>query len=257
MEASNLGYHDWLYALYLVVTNLKSVASMKMHRELGITQKSAWHLVHRIRKGWATSDGMLFNGPVEVDETYIGGRRRNMKKSKREALTGRGPVGKVAVVGVKDRETNQVSAQVVSDTTAETLQGFVGRNVISGTTIYTDEATAYTNLPNHESVKHSVSEYVRGQVHTNGIESFWYMRRCPKLSCRLERRVEFILRHFLLVRGSSVWTSAENRSQSPEIVITHDLPEILLGQQECSCHPAQRHLTVAPAANNASLFPYA
>ena len=203
MEASNLGYHDWLYALYLVVTNLKSVASMKMHRELGITQKSAWHLVHRIRKGWATSDGMLFNGPVEVDETYIGGRRRNMKKSKREALTGRGPVGKVAVVGVKDRETNQVSAQVVSDTTAETLQGFVGRNVIPGTTIYTDEATAYTNLPNHESVKHSVSEYVRGQVHTNGIESFWSMlkrahkgifyRLSPK---HLHRYVdEFVGRH--------------------------------------------------------------
>ena len=66
MEASNLGYHDWLYALYLVVTNLKSVASMKMHRELGITQKSAWHLVHRIRKGWATSDGMLFNPAFPV-----------------------------------------------------------------------------------------------------------------------------------------------------------------------------------------------
>ena len=79
--------------------------------------------------------------------------------------------------------------------------------------------------------------------------------RCPKLSCRLGRRVEFILRHFLLVRGSSVWTSAENRCQSPEIVITHDLPEILLGQQKRSCHPAQRHLAVAPAANIASLFP--
>ncbi len=130
-------------------------------------------MAHRIRKALGVGDGNLFSGPVEVDETYFGGKRRNMSKSKREGLEGRGSVGKTAVVGMRDRETNRVTAQVVRDTTAETLQGFVQRQVIPGTKIYTDEATAYASLPNHEAVKHSVSEYVRGRVHTNGIESFW------------------------------------------------------------------------------------
>ena len=88
-------------------------------------------------------------------------------------LAGRGAIGKVAVVGVRDRATNRVSAQVVQDTEGDTLQGFVMGNVVPGTTIYTDDAKACTNLPNHQAVKHSVAEYVRGQVHTNGIESFW------------------------------------------------------------------------------------
>ena len=83
-----------------------------------------------------------------------------------------GPVGKAAVVGIRDRATNQVKAKVVPDTTSETLGGFITGTVIPGTKIYTDDATAYTHLPNHESVKHSVAEYVKGQVHTNGIESF-------------------------------------------------------------------------------------
>ncbi len=173
MEASNLGYQDWLFALFLVATNLKSVSSMKLHRDISVTQRTAWHMAHRIRKALSSGDGNLFEGPVEVDETYLGGKRRNMSNSKREELTGRGPVGKTAVVGMRDRETNKVTAKVVDDTTSETLQGFVKRQVVPGTTIYTDESTAYASLPNHDAVKHSVSEYVRGRVHTNGIESFW------------------------------------------------------------------------------------
>ena len=203
MERSNIGYQDWLFAFYLVATNLKSISSMKIHRELDVTQKTAWYLAHRIRKAWDAGSGNLFSGPVEVDETYVGGRRRNMPKAKREQLTGRGPTGKVAVVGAKDRITNQVSAQVVKDTEGETLQRFVMGNVVPGTKIYTDDATAYTHLPNHESVKHSVAEYVRGQVHTNGIESFWatlkrahkgtFHRLSPK---HLHRYVnEFVGRH--------------------------------------------------------------
>ena len=108
MDSSNVGCQDWLYALYLLATNLKGVASMKLHRELKVTQKTAWFLAHRIRKACAVSDKDLFFGPVEVDETYFGGRRHNMRKSKREKLTGRGTVDKVAVVGVRDRETNQI-----------------------------------------------------------------------------------------------------------------------------------------------------
>ena len=173
MEWSKIGYQDWLYALYLIATNLKGVSSMKLHREMKLSQKSAWHLAHRIRKAWASSGGNLFEGPVEVDETYVGGRRRNMRKSKRQGLTGRGAVDKVPVVGVRDRSTNQVAAQVVDDTTSETLERVIKRNVLPGTRIYTDDATAYSNLPNHEAIKHSVAEYVRGQVHTQGVESFW------------------------------------------------------------------------------------
>lgn len=177
MEASNIGYQDWLYALFLVSTNLKSVSSMKLHRDLNVTQKTAWHMAHRIRKSLSIDNTALFAGPVEVDETYIGGKRKNMSNSKRKELadTGRGAVGKTAVVGARDRATKRITAQVVSDTKSETLQGFVKDSTTPGATIYTDDATAYTTLPNHEAVKHSVSEYVRGRVHTNGIESFWSM----------------------------------------------------------------------------------
>ena len=202
MQSSKITYKEWLYALYLVATNLKGVSSMKLHRELGRTQKTAWHAAHRIRK--VLDQGLpLFSGPVEVDETYVGGRRKNMPASKRKQLTGRGPSGKVAVAGIRDRATNQVQAQVVPDTTSETLGEFIQGNVIPGTRIYTDDAMAYTHLPNHASVKHSVSEYVRGQVHTNGIESFWAtLKRAHKgtfhrLSAKhLHRYVdEFVGRH--------------------------------------------------------------
>ena len=174
MQSSKITYQEWLYALYLVATNLKGVSSMKLHRELKRTQKTAWHAAHRIRKVLDQGKS-LFAGPVECDESYFGGRRRNVPKSARANLAGRGPVGKVAVVGIRDRATNWVSAEVVNETDGATLQEFVMRQVVPGTTIYTDEARAYTHLPNHELVKHSVAEYVCGQVHTNGIESFWAM----------------------------------------------------------------------------------
>ena len=177
---------------------------MKTYRDLGVTQKTAWFRNHRIRRAWKKDlDAQLFSGPVEVDETYVGGKRRNMSASKRKTLTGRGPSGKVAAAGIRDRATNKVKAKVVPNTMSETLGGFVIGNVIPGTRIYTDDATAYTHLPNHASVKHSVSEYVRGSVHTNGIESFWAtLKRAHKgtfhrLSAKhLHRYVdEFVGRH--------------------------------------------------------------
>ena len=174
MEGSNLGFRTWVLALYLLSTGIKGTSSMKLHRDLGITQKSAWHLAHRIRETWDTPD--RFGGPVEVDETFVGGRERNKHASKK-LRAGRGTVGKSVVAGAKDRTTNRVNAAVVGDTTAGTLQGFVRSRVVGGAKVFTDGHAAYDDLAgyDHEAVRHSVGEYVRGQAHTNGIDSFWSM----------------------------------------------------------------------------------
>ena len=134
-------------------------------------------MLHRIGKRLreAKEASSKFAGPVEVDETYVGGKRKNMKISKRKMLTGRGAIGKTAVAGARDRATNSVAARVVDDTTGDTLQGFVVDSAKPGAKVYTDDSSAYCGLPNHEAVTHSIGEYVRGQVHTNGIESFWSM----------------------------------------------------------------------------------
>ena len=175
MEGSKLGYRIWAIAVYLVTTNLKGVSSMKLHRDLGVTQKTAWHLAHRIRKSLEQAEAP-FSGPVEADETYIGGKRKNMPKAKRKALTGRGGVGKEIVAGVKDRATNLVVAQPVAAADRPTLHGIVGEAAAPGATVYTDEAAAYEGMPfEHEAVNHGAGEYVRKQAHINGMESFWSM----------------------------------------------------------------------------------
>ena len=173
LQNSRLPLRKWAFAAYLYVTSLKSISSMKLHRDIEVTQRTAWFMLHRLRQSWETSVEP-FIGPVEVDESYFGGRRRNMSNKKRKALAGRGPVGKTAVVGVKDRTSNKVRAKVVQRTDAETLQGFILEQTDSEAQVYTDDASAYYNMPRrHRSVKHSVGEYVRDQAHTNGIESFW------------------------------------------------------------------------------------
>ena len=172
MQGSNLSLSKWAIGFFLYSTNLKGVSSMKLHRDLGITQKSAWHMAHRIREAW-TTETSKFTGPVEVDETFIGGKERNKHASKK-LRAGRGTVGKIAVVGIRDRDTGQVRTQVVQSTDAGTLQGFVRQHTETDTMVYTDEASAYVGLPRpHETVKHSVSEFVRGMAHTNGMESYW------------------------------------------------------------------------------------
>jgi len=180
LEHSRLPLRKWAFAVYLYVTNLKGISSMKLHREVKVTQKTAWFMLHRLRDAWGEAELPDMSGPVEVDETYVGGKRKNMPKAKRAALreagAGRGAVGKVAVVGAKDRATNKVAARPVERTDRATLQGFVAEHAAPGATVFTDEHGAYRGMPfPHETVNHGTGEYVRGDASVNGMEALWAM----------------------------------------------------------------------------------
>lgn len=173
MKDSPLPLLKWVYAIYLDVCSLKGVSSLRLRRDLKITQKTAWFMQQRIREAFKQEGPYVMAGPAEVDESYFGGLEKNKHKTKRLDVGG-GTKGKTAVVGIKDRDTNEVTAKVVKRTDAQTLQGFVVEHVDKDAEVYTDDAHAYKGIPRkHGVVRHSVGEYVKRQVHINGMESFW------------------------------------------------------------------------------------
>ncbi len=180
MEDSPIGLVKWLPAMWLLCNCKNGISSYELARDLGITQKSAWLMLHRIRA--AMQSGSFFKlglsgNPVEVDETFVGGESNNMHKSKRLAkgITAQGSkAGKVIVQGVLERG-GKVKAMVVPDRKKKTLQANVNEHVTKGSEVFTDELLSYYGLNKeyvHAVINHAES-YVRGRVHTNGMENFW------------------------------------------------------------------------------------
>ncbi|MFH1157900.1 MAG: IS1595 family transposase [Pseudomonadota bacterium] len=176
LEESRLPLQKWLMAIYMLTIARKGIPSTQIARELGITQKTAWFLAQRIRETWMNRNGGTGGdmGPtVEIDETFIGGKEKN-KHAHKKLHAGRGAVGKTAVMGIMERG-GIVRAFPINGTESADLQGAIAENVKVGSTVYTDCHRSYVGMVGyqHQSVKHSVGEYVREQAHTNGIESFW------------------------------------------------------------------------------------
>ena len=169
MERSRTPLHKWFYAMFLFASSRHGVAAKELQRQLGVTYKTAWRMAHEIRKYMAEVDGEIpLEGTIEVDETYVGGKRKGK---------GRGyKANKTVVFGMLQRE-GDVMASVVPNVRKKTLQPIIKENVKPGSTVNTDELHSYGGLNmggfKHESVNHGVGEYVKGSCHVNAIEGFW------------------------------------------------------------------------------------
>jgi transposase-like protein len=175
-EDSPIALDKWLAAVWLIANAKNGISSYELHRDLGVTQKSAWFMLHRIRLAMQAGSFEKMTGKIEADETFIGGKARNMHAHKRkQKITGTGGAGKELVVGLLDRETKRVRVAHVPNRKKRTLQEHVREHVESGAELFTDELASYTGLDRdyvHQVINHAET-YVQGHVHTNGIENFW------------------------------------------------------------------------------------
>ena len=180
-EDSPLSLSSWFVAVWCIANAKNGISSCEVARALGVTQKTAWFMMHRIRLAMQTPTFDKFSGEVESDETFVGGKADNMHRAERERrITGRGPTGKAIVHGLLERgqggESSQVRASVVPNTEADTLLPEITRNVERGAKVYTDASTSYADLAArdfwHQFIDHGV-RYVRDRVHVNGLENFW------------------------------------------------------------------------------------
>ncbi len=174
MEDSPIGLDKWLTAMWQIVNCKNGISSYEVHRAIGITQKSAWFLDHRIRLALTMGTINKFSGQIEADETFIGGKSRNMHKTKRAVkITGTGGKDKTAVFGILERG-GKVFTKVLNNTKKKTLHKEVREHVLVGSALFTDALKSYEGLNEfqHEVIDHAIS-YVEGEVHTNGMENFW------------------------------------------------------------------------------------
>lgn len=173
-EDSPIGLDKWMTAFWMLVNCKNGISSMELHRALGVTQKTGWFMLQRLRLALQDTEMGKLAGHVEVDETFIGGKARFMHKSKRAKVIKRGPSGKTIVVGVLERG-GKARAEVVSDRERANVQAVIREHVQLGSQVSTDEWSAYFGLAPeyaHQVINHA-DAYVDGQVHTNGLENFW------------------------------------------------------------------------------------